>query len=479
MSASKRQFDAIVIGAGPGGYVCAIRLAQLGKKTAIVEKDSVGGVCLNVGCIPSKALIYTASLYYKIKNETEPLGILVPKADVDMRKMQAWKNDVVGKLTRGVSQLLKANGVELIKGDAILRGGGQLEINSDSGAESLVSPNIIIASGSRVIDISAVPRNGKNIISSTEALELNKIPERMIVIGGGFIGLEIGIIYAKLGCKVTVVEALDQLLPITDLELVGVVEKRMKKLGMTVLTKSKALGVKEKDPAKSGVLSLDVETMGGGLRTLEAEIILVSIGRRPNSDGLGLEQLGIALDDKKNIKTNSQCMTNVGGVYAIGDVTGTPQLAHRASMDGILVAEVISGKASHKDYRTVPWAVFCDPEIAGCGLSEKEVLEKGLPYRVGRFPFAASGRALSTNDTEGFVKVLINDKDESILGVGIVGPEASNLIAEATLAIEMGATAEDIVRTIHTHPTLPEAFPEALEQAYGRALHIYKPTLRR
>ncbi len=467
---SEKSFDAVVIGAGPGGYVTAIRLAQLGKKTAIVEKDKWGGVCLNVGCIPSKALIYASTQFWKAKNEFEEIGIHVSNPKCDLPKMQAWKSGVVKKLTSGVANLLKMNKVEMISGAAKFIDKNTLSV----GLDKIKAKDFVIATGSHVMEIPAFPFNGKNIVGSTEALELQKLPEKMVVIGGGFIGLEIGIAYAKLGSEVTVVEALDHILSTIDHELVAVVEKKMRKFGMRVLTKTKALGLQEKDPAKSAKLHLQVET-GGKRESLEADVILVSVGRKPNSSGIGLETIGVKLDPKGNILVDRQSRTNVPGVYAIGDVSGAPQLAHRAMMDGMLAAAAISGQKSFRDYRSVPWAVFCDPEIAVAGLNESEAVAAGIKFRIGRFPFAASGRALSTNETEGLVKVLIKEEDESIIGAHIVGPEASNLIAEAALAIEMGATAEDIVRTIHTHPTLPEAFPEAVEAAFSKAIHIYKP----
>lgn len=474
-----QNFDAVVIGAGPGGYVCAIRLAQLGKKTAIIEKEFIGGVCLNVGCIPSKALIFASNQYYKIKNEYAHLGVVTESAKVDMKKMVEWKRSVVKQLTGGVAGLLKANGVTSIKGTATFKGAGELEVKTDSGTETVKAKDIVLATGSRVLQIPSLPYNGKNIISSTEALDLEKIPKRLVVIGGGFIGIEIGTVYAKLGSQVTVVEAMEKILPTTDQELVKVVEKKLKKLGVTVLTSTKALGLKEKDAAKAEVLHLDVESMGkGGPQTLEADVILVSVGRKPNSDGIGLDKIGVKIDERGNVPTNQQGKTNVPGVWGIGDVTGAPQLAHRASMDGLLVAAAIAGEKSFKDYRSIPWAIFSDPEIATVGLTEAEADQKGIKYVVGRFPFAASGKALATAEPEGFIKVLINEADETLVGVHMVGPEVSNLIAEAALAIEMGATAEDVIRTIHTHPTLPEAFPEAIEQAFSKAIHIYKPNRR-
>lgn len=470
-----KTFDAVVIGAGPGGYVCAIRLAQLGKKTAIIERENVGGVCLNVGCIPSKALIYASSQYHKMRHEFEALGITAGKTDVDLQKMQAWKSGVVKQLTGGVGQLLKRNGVELFSGTATFKKANQLEVKSTSGTETLEAGKIIIATGSRVLEIPPLPFNGKNVLDSTGALALTELPKKLVVIGGGFIGVEIGTVYAKLGSEVTIVEALDTLISTVDQELVAVVEKRMRALGIQVLKKTKALGLKEKEAAKSKLLRLDVETPDKGKQTLEATHILVSVGRRPNSDGLGLDKIGVKLDPKGNILTDREGKTNVPGVYAIGDVAGAPQLAHRASMDGLIVAAGISGEPSFKDYKTIPWAIFSDPEIAVCGLTEKEAKDQGFTFRVGKFPFAANGRALSTNEKDGFIKVLVDEAKEQLLGVHIVGPEASNLIAEAAIAIEMGACAEDVVRTIHTHPTLPEAFPEAVEAAFYKAVHIYKP----
>lgn len=467
-----KTFDAIVIGAGPGGYPCAIRLAQHGKKVAIIEKDKWGGVCLNVGCIPSKALIHASSQFYKTKHFSE-MGIEVSSPKLDMEKMQAWKGGVVKQLTSGVSGLLKMNGVSALSGNAVFKDAHTLEITGPNGKETVTAKDIVIASGSRVVEIPILKFNGKNILDSTQALELKKLPKQFVVVGGGFIGLEIGMAYAKLGAKVTIVEALEQLLASVEKELVQVVEKKMRELGMTVLTSTKALGLKEKDPAKESLIHLEVETKDGK-KTLEADAILVSVGRKPNSDGMGLEKSGVKIDSRGNIPTDNQGKTNISGVWAIGDVTGAPQLAHRATMDGLLVAAAICGEKAYKDYKTVPWAVFVDPEIATAGLTEKEAKDQGIPYRVGKFPFAANGRALSTNEGTGFLKVLIHEKNESVIGVHIVGPEASNLIAEATLAIEMGATVEDLVRTIHTHPTLPEAFPESVELAFKKAIHVYK-----
>lgn len=470
-----KQFDAVVIGAGPGGYVCAIRLAQLGQKTAVIEKEFFGGVCLNVGCIPSKALIYAATQFTKIRTEAGHIGIQVAEPKLDLAKTQAWKAGVVKQLTGGVSQLLKMNGVESIKGTATFKDARTLDVQLEGGkTETVTAKNIVIATGSRPVEVPILKYNGKNIVNSTGALDFAALPQKLVVIGGGFIGVEIGMAYAKMGSKVTIVEAGAQILPSIDRDLVAVVEKKMRKLGIEVLTQSKASGLQEKDASKATTLHLEVDAQGKKT-VVEATHILVSVGRKPNTDGIGLEKIGVKLDERGNIVTNNLSQTGVPGVYAIGDAAGAPQLAHRASMDGLLAAATIAGEKNHKDYKTVPWAVFCDPEIAVCGLSEKEATEKGLKFRVGKFPFAAAGRALTTNESEGFIKVLLSEPNETLIGVHIVGPEASNLIAEAALAIEMGACAEDVIRTIHTHPTLPEAFPEAVEAAFAKSIHVYKP----
>lgn len=469
-----KNYDAIVIGAGPGGYVCAIRLAQLGKKTAVIDKEYWGGVCLNVGCIPSKALIYAANQFHKSQHEFAEMGLNVGKTTVDAKKLQEWKSTVVKKLTGGISGLFKSNKVDAFKGSAVFKDAKTLEVTTESGKETLTAPAIVIATGSRPIEIPILKYNGKNIVDSTGALEFPAIPPKLVVIGGGFIGLEIGTAYAKLGSEVTIVEGLPNLLASVDQELVAVVAKRARKLGINVMTNTKAIGLKESDPAKASKLSLEVEGPDKKREVLSATHILVAAGRKPNSDGIGLEKIGVKMDARGNILANNESKTNVPGVYAIGDVAGAPQLAHRAMMDGMLVAASIAGEKSFKDYKTIPWAVFCDPEIAVCGLTEKECTEKGLKFKVGKFPFAANGRALSTNETDGFIKVIVSDPQETVLGVHMVGPEVSNLIAEATLAVEMGACAEDIIRTIHTHPTLPEAFPEAIEAAVFQPIHIYK-----
>jgi dihydrolipoamide dehydrogenase len=427
-----------------------------------------------VGCIPSKALIYAGNQFHKTQHEYAEMGIQVGSASVDAGKLQEWKGSVVKKLTGGIGQLFKANKVEMFRGTASFKDAKTLEVKTENGTETLTANAIVIATGSRPVEIPILKYNGKNIVDSTGALDFKEIPKKFLVIGGGIIGVEIGTAYAKLGSEVTIVEALPQILATVDPELVGVVERKARKMGMKILANTKAIGLKEADPAKSATLHLEVEGADKKREVLEATHILVSVGRKPNSDSLGLEKIGVKMDSRGNILTNNESKTNVPGVYAIGDVAGAPQLAHRASMDGLLVAASIAGEKSFKDYKSMPWAVFCDPEIAVCGLTEKEATEKGIKFKVGKFPFVANGRALSTNETDGFIKVLVAEQNETILGVHMVGPEVSNLIAEANLAVEMGACAEDIIRTIHPHPTLPEAFPEAVEAAVFMPVHIYK-----
>ncbi|MEB3330483.1 MAG: dihydrolipoyl dehydrogenase [Candidatus Sericytochromatia bacterium] len=463
-----KQYDAVVIGAGPGGYACGIRLGQLGLKTLVIERGSVGGVCLNVGCIPSKAIIHAAKTLEKTKH-AGAIGVVVESVHLDFQQVQAWKNGIVRKLTGGVSSLLKANKAEVLRGEARLAGSGVVEVVTEAGPVRVEAPHIVIATGSRPIEIPGFSFGGP-ICSSTEALSLPEVPARLVVIGGGYIGLELGQAYAKMGASVTVVEAGDQLLPGQDPELVGVVAKKLAALGVTVVTQAKAVGWV---PAGQGA-RVEVEVQGRR-EVFEADKVLVTVGRRPNSEGLGLEALGVALD-RGFITVDAQLRTNVPGLYAIGDVAGQPMLAHKASMEAEVVAEVIAGKAAAWDVTAIPAVIFTDPEIATVGLTPAQVAERGLAVRVGKFPFAASGRAMTTGDTDGFVKVLVERDTERLLGIGIVGPQASDLIAEATLALEMGAHVDDVGLTVHAHPTLPEAFMEAVKHAVGAAVHTVNQT---
>jgi dihydrolipoamide dehydrogenase len=469
---AEQKFDAVVIGAGPGGYPAAIRLGQLKVKTAIIEREYMGGVCLNVGCIPSKAVIHAAKTYEKLSH-ADQLGIGISGAPtLDMAKLQSWKGGVVNKLTSGVRTLLKGNGVEIVEGTAKLEKGGpdghRITVQGKSGTQTIVAKNIVLATGSRPLEIPGFKIDQKRVIDSTGALALDHVPKRMIVIGGGYIGLELGMVYAKFGSKVTVVEATPRLLGTMDKDCVAVVERKLKKMGVEVMLSTKAKSWEDK--GDRAVLTVELE--GGKTATIDCDKILLSIGRRPNSENLGLDTLGVKVE-RGFIQVDDHLRTNVAGIYAIGDVVGGMMLAHKATKEGEVVAEVIAGHKAAFDVRTIPAVVFTDPEIASTGLTEDEAKAKGhAQLKVGKFPFAALGRALSVNDTDGFVKVIADAKTGELLGVHVVGNGASDLISEAALAIEMGAVAEDLRLTIHPHPTLSEAMMEAAAVALGEAIHV-------
>ncbi len=467
---SEVRVDAVVIGGGPGGYPCGIRLGQLKIKAAVVEKQYWGGVCLNVGCIPSKAVIHAAKTFEKI-GHADDLGITVGKPTIDMAKLQAWKGGVVGKLTGGVKTLLKGNGTQVIEGTAKLAkpgpDGHRVIVDGPSGQTTIIARSVVIATGSRPMEIPGFKVDQGRIIDSTGALALDHVPKRLVVIGGGYIGLELGIVYAKFGSKVTVVEALPSILASMDKDCVAVVARKLKKMGVEVMTDAKAKSWEDK--GDRAVLTVEKD---GKPVTIDADKILLSIGRRPNTEGLGLEEVGVALDKRGYIVADDQCKTNVGGIYAIGDVIGGMMLAHKATKEGETVAEILAGHKAAVDVRVIPAVVFTDPEIASAGLTEDEAKAKGHTVKVGKFPFAALGRALSVNDTEGFAKVVCDAKTEEILGVHIVGNGASDLISEAALAIEMGAVVQDLNLTVHPHPTLSEAIREAAAAAIGEAVHI-------
>ncbi|HEY1814934.1 MAG TPA: dihydrolipoyl dehydrogenase [Kofleriaceae bacterium] len=473
----EQRFDAVVIGAGPGGYPAAIRLGQLKVKTAIIEREFIGGVCLNVGCIPSKSVIYAAKTFEKM-GHSEDIGISIPqKPTLDMKKLQAWKSGVVGKLTGGVRTLLKANHVEIFEGSATLGKPGPdghvITVKmKDGSSQTIIAKNIVLATGSRPIEIPGFKIDQNRIIDSTGALALDHVPQRMIVIGGGYIGLELGMVYAKFGSKVTVVEALPRILASMDKDCVGVVERKLKKMGVEVMVDTKAKSWEDK--GDRAVLTVELKDGQGATKTaqIDADKILLSIGRRPNSENLGLEAAGVAVDKRGYVIADDHLRTNVAGIYALGDLIGGMMLAHKATHEGEVVAEVIAGHKAAMDVRTIPAVVFTDPEIASTGLTEDEAKAKGHELKVGKFPFAALGRALSVNDTEGFAKVVVDAKTGEVLGIHIVANGAGDLISEGALAIEMGAVADDLRLTIHPHPTLSEAVMEAAAAALGEAVHI-------
>lgn len=456
--------DVVVLGAGPAGYVCAIRLAQLGKKVTVIDRAEVGGVCLNRGCIPSKALIHAGSLFEKMKHARE-IGIEVTGAKIHLAELMKWKDGVVKKLTGGVSQLLKANGCEFLAGEAKFTGPRSLEVKNAKGTEQVSFNQCVIATGSRPSELKGFAVDQDRVIDSTGALQQTKIPESMLCIGGGYIGLELGSFYAKVGTRVTVVEAGPQLLGIVDPDLTRVVQKRLEKMGVKVLTGASVLSCR---PGSKGV-----EVLVNGEKQV-FDKVLVTIGRTPNTENLGLEKAGLKTDAKGFLSVDAQRRTSVPSIFAIGDVAGQPLLAHKGSKEGIVAAEAIAGKKTAFDVRAMPAVIFTDPEIATVGLTEAEARAQGIDVSVGVFPFAANGRALSVNEPEGLVKMIGDRKTGRLLGVHIAGAEASNLISEAALALEMGAMVEDLAATVHPHPTLPETLMEAAEATMGHAIHIFQ-----
>jgi dihydrolipoamide dehydrogenase len=468
------QKTVLVIGAGTGGYPCAIRLGQLGIDTMLVEKGMAGGVCLNVGCIPSKALISATKLAAKASH-AEKMGIEFPPAKVDMKKMQEWKAGIVKKLTGGVTTLVKGNGAEFRQGTAEFLAPKRVKITYPDGkGEDIVEAKyVVIATGSLPINIPGFEIDQKRIVDSTGALDIDYVPAEMVVIGGGYIGLELGQTFQRIGTKLTVVEGLDRLLPTMDKDLADPVAKQIKADGGEVFVNAKAVGWTEKDG--KALVKIDI---GGQTKEIPADVVLVAVGRRPITQGLALEKADVKVDKKGFIVVDERLQTNVEGIFAVGDVVGQPMLAHKSSHEGELVAEIIAGKNRINDVRTIPAVVFTEPEIASAGLTKTEAEAKGHKVIEGRFPFSALGRAMAIDETKGFVRIVADADDERVLGVHIVGPEASNLISEAALAIEMGAYVPDIGLTVHPHPTLGEALMEAAKHAVGEAIHIANPKKR-
>jgi dihydrolipoamide dehydrogenase len=460
--------DAIVIGAGPGGYGCAIRLGQLKQKVICVEKDEIGGVCLNWGCVPSKALISASHTFEKAKNGAT-MGILSDGIRVDANLMQDWKEGIVKKLTGGVRSLLRGNGAEVLLGEARVTSPTTVEVKTKEGTiETLEAKAIVIATGSSTIELPTFKFDGQQIIGAKEAVSLRHVPPRMLVIGGGVIGLELGMVYQKLGAEIVVVEMTAGLLPGIDPELTAVVEKKLLKLGAKVYKSTKALGYEK---GKDGALAVKLDQGDGKYDTVVTDCVLVAVGMRPNGANLGLEQVGVKVE-RGFVPTDGVGRTNVPSIYAIGDVSGVPMLAHKATKEGEVVAEVIAGHKAAKDWVAIPAAIFTDPEIAVAGLTEQQAKEKGIEVRIGKFPFAALGRAMAVNETDGFFKIVADKKTHEVLGVHIVGAEASDLISEGALALEMHAFLEDIGLTIHPHPTLGEGMMEANLNGLGQAIHI-------
>lgn len=457
----------LVIGAGPGGYVSAIRAGQLGIDTVIVESTKLGGSCLNVGCIPSKAMIHVAEEFEKAAEAAAgktPFGLTATEPKLDLKQAVAWKDGIVQRLNNGVAALLRKAKVKIVHGRAHFRDGKTVVVETETGPKTIQAEAIVIATGSAPVELPFLPFGG-NTISSTGALALTEVPKRLVVVGGGYIGLELGTAFAKLGAKVTVVEAQDKILPLYDAELTGPISKRLTALGVEVLTGAKALG-----PTPKGD-GLRIETADGKERSLPADKILVTVGRKPVTEDLGLENLVLDMDGRF-IRIGERCETAMRGIYAIGDVTGEPMLAHRAMAQGEMVAEIVAGLPRAWDKRGIAAICFTDPEIVSVGLSPDEAKRAGHELKIGQFPFAANGRAMTRHAEAGLVRVVAQAGSELVLGIQAVGQGVSELSAVFGLAIEMGATLQDIAGTIHAHPTLGEAFPEAAMKALGHALHI-------
>ena len=463
------KFDVVIIGSGPGGYVAAIRAGQLGLKTAIVEKDKeLGGTCLNIGCIPSKALLTSSDHFAFAKHEAAKHGILIENATVDLAKMQQRKDKVVKTLTGGVRALMKTNKVTTFEGLGTITAPGKISVKSSDGkTQEIETSNIIIATGSVPVELPFAKFDGDKIVSSTEALEFTEAPKKLLVIGAGAIGLELGSVWARLGSEVTILEFLPRIALGFDLELSNLLQRSLTAQGITFHLETKVSAVK----IDNGRVTATA-TKGNEELTFDADKVLVSVGRKPFSEGLGVEKVNVELDEKKRIKIDKHFKTNVDGIYAIGDVIAGPMLAHKAEEEGIACVEHIAGKNGHVNYDAIPGIIYTNPELAGVGLTEDQAKEKGIEHRVGKFPFRANGRALANEDVDGVVKFIADAKTDRILGAHILQHAASELIAEAVSVIEFGGSSEDLGRTCHSHPTLSEAVKEAALAVEKRALHI-------
>ncbi len=459
------EVDTVVVGGGPGGYVAAIRAAQLGQKVVLVEREKVGGVCLNVGCIPSKALI-SSSHRFQDAQDSEDMGVTVENVKLDFTKVQSFKESVVQKLVGGVESLLKGNKVEVVQGEAYFSSNNSIKVAQENSSQTYEFKNAIVATGSRPIEIPGF-KFGKRIIDSTGALNLEEKPEKLVVIGGGYIGTELGTAYANFGTEVTILEGTKDILGGFEKNMTQLVKRNLKKKGVEVVTQAMAKSAEE---TENGV-SITYEDKNGEAHTIEADYVLVTVGRRPNTDEIGLEQIGVKMTDRGIIEVDKQSRTSVENIYAIGDIVPGLQLAHKASYEGKVAAEAIAGEKSEVDYIGMPAVCFTEPELASVGYNETQAKEEGLDYVTGRFPFAANGRALGLNKTDGFVKIVARKEDGLVIGAQIAGNGASDIISELGLAVETGMTLEDIALTIHAHPTLGEIPMEAAEAALGRPIH--------
>jgi dihydrolipoamide dehydrogenase len=466
---TQQNFDVVIIGGGPGGYVCAIRCAQLGMSVAVIEKRKrLGGTCLNVGCIPSKALLHSSELYAEANHSFKDHGIEINGVKLNLDVMMKKKNTTLDELGKGIEYLFKKNKITLINGYGSIESAGKVKIKLEKEEQLINGKNIIIATGSEVMSIPNVTIDEKSIVSSTGALDLNKVPAKMIVIGGGYIGLEMGSVWSRLGSEVTVVEYLDAIVPMMDKEIGKQLHKTLEKQGLKFKLSTKVLEAK----ATSKGVELVVEPSNGGDKeVMKADVVLVSVGRRPFTDNLGLEALGVAMERGKII-TNAHFATNIAGIYAIGDVINGPMLAHKAEEEGVAIAEILAGQAGHVNYDIIPSVIYTNPEVASVGKTEEELKAAGVAYKVGKFPFMANSRAKAVGVTEGMVKILACSKTDQVLGAHIIGANAGELIHEIVVGMEFKAAAEDIARSCHAHPTLSEAVKEACLAVDGRAIHM-------
>ena len=463
-----QKFDAVIIGGGPGGYVCAIRLAQLGQKTACIEsRGSLGGTCLNVGCIPSKNLLNLSENYHKAKN-FEKIGIEIGSLKLNLQKMMKNKEKAVTVLTKGVEFLFKKNKVTYFKGTGSITGTNQISIkSSDNKNETIEAKNIIIATGSDPVSLPGVEFDEEKIVSSTGALSLKEVPKKLVVVGGGYIGLEMGSVWSRLGSEVQVVEFLDHITPGMDKEISNEFQKLLKKQGINFNLKTKVETISKNNIG----VTINTTDDQGNKKKLECDVALISVGRKPNTNNLNLNKIGVEKDKKERIKVNKNFQTNIKNIYAIGDVIEGPMLAHKAEEEGMAVAEIIAGQSGHVNYDIIPGVIYTSPEVATIGKTEEQLKEQKVDYKIGKFPFMANSRAKAIDEPEGFVKILADSRTDRVLGVHMIGPHAGELIAEMAVAMEFGASSEDIARTCHAHPTFSEALKEAALSVDKRQIH--------
>jgi len=463
-------YDLVVIGTGPGGYVCAVRAAQLGMKVAVVEKNAtLGGTCLNVGCMPSKALLYASEMFEEAAHSFAKMGVSVSAPKLDLPAMMNFKQEGIDGNVKGVDFLMKKNKIDVLKGAGKILGPGKVEVSANGKSQVIETKNIVIATGSDIARLKGIEIDEKRIVSSTGALSLDKVPGRLLIIGAGVIGLELGSVWRRLGSEVLVVEFLDRILPGMDGEIARQFQRTLEKQGFAFKLDSKVTGV---DASSKALLAKIAPAAGGAAEIIEADVVLVCIGRVPYTEGLGLKEAGVELDDRGRVQIDSHFATNVKGIYAIGDVVAGPMLAHKAEDEGVAVAEILAGQAGHVNYDVIPGVVYTTPEVASVGKTEEELKELGVAYTVGKFPFTANGRSKVYQTTDGFVKVLADAKTDRVLGVHIIGREAGEMIQEAAVLMEFGGSAEDLARTCHAHPTRSEAIKEAALAVGKRAIHM-------